>query len=169
MMSKGKFFSKMLNLDLVVAGVCFVLLVSLTFLGVFRRYLFNSPILWQEEVQVWLFLWIVFFGGSAAFRSRSHIAIEMVVEMFPKAVQRVLEFVVNGAVLVVLGFLAKYSYILVDQFIVRNKATSVLKIPNALITAAVPVGCALMMLNLVLRMIRDFRSAKTGGDEEGAA
>jgi TRAP-type C4-dicarboxylate transport system, small permease component len=168
-MSKKKFLPALLNIDVMVAGICFLLLVALTFLGVVFRYAFNDPILWQEEVQVWLFLWIVFFGGSAAFRARSHVAIELVVETLPAKTQRVVELLVNSLVIVVLGFLVKYSCILIRQFANTGKSTSVAMIPNALISAAVPIGCALMILNLVLTTVQDFRAKRCGKKEEAAA
>lgn len=168
-MSRKNIITTLLNLDVVIAGLAFLALVALTFVGVFRRYLFNSPILWQEEVQVWLFLWIVFFGGSAAFRSRSHIAIEMVVEMFPRRVQRVLEVLVYFLVIVVLAFLAQYSWMLVQQFITMRKATSVLKIPNAFISIAIPVGCVLMIVNQILTAFQKPSGSETGVDKEATA
>lgn len=168
-MSKKNIITTLLNLDVVIAGLAFLALVAITFFGVFRRYFFNSPILWQEEVQVWLFLWIVFFGGSAAFRNHSHIAIEMVVEMFPKRVQRILELLVYLLVIVVLAFLAKYSFQLVRQFIAMGKATSVLKIPNAFISIAIPVGCVLMILNQVVAALQDSSSTKADGERGKSA
>ena len=56
------------NLDVGVSCVMMVALVILTFVCVLMRYIMRSPITWQEEVQMLLFLWIVFLGGAGAFR-----------------------------------------------------------------------------------------------------
>ena len=60
------------NLDIYLTCVLLVFLVGLTFVGVFTRYIFSEPIVWQEEVQLavfseflvhdfMLFLYILYF------------------------------------------------------------------------------------------------------------
>ena len=85
-MQKNKALKVLGNLDMVFAGVLMVGLIVLTFVGVIRRYFLRDPITWMEEVQMLLFLWVVFLGGSAAFRTGSHIAIEIVVDALPKKI-----------------------------------------------------------------------------------
>ena len=68
------------NLDLVIAVVSLVILIVVTFGGVIMRYFINAPLVWAEEVQLWTFLWMTFFGGGAAFRYGIHVAVEMVVD-----------------------------------------------------------------------------------------
>ena len=68
-MQKNKALKVLGNLDMVFAGVLMVGLIVLTFVGVIRRYFLRDPITWMEEVQMLLFLWVVFLGGSAAFRT----------------------------------------------------------------------------------------------------
>lgn len=60
-------------------------LVAVTFCGAIMRYAFNSPFAWQEEVQLMLIVWIVFFGGRYAFAAGNHCAIDVVVELFPQS------------------------------------------------------------------------------------
>ena len=85
---------KILSLDLVISGIALIILVILTFLGSLMRYIMNSPIIWQEEVQIGLAIWVIFFGASAAFRYSNHIAIDMIVDMFPKNIQRIIEVII---------------------------------------------------------------------------
>ena len=62
-MDKKKIKNIILNLDLYIAGLSFAVIVLVTFCGVLMRYVFHNPFVWEEEVQVGLFLWVVFFGG----------------------------------------------------------------------------------------------------------
>lgn len=66
-MQKNKALKVLGNLDMVFAGVLMVGLIVLTFVGVIRRYFLRDPITWMEEVQMLLFLWVVFLGGVPRF------------------------------------------------------------------------------------------------------
>ena len=85
---------KILSLDLVISGIALIVLIILTFLGSLMRYIINKPIIWQEEVQIGLAIWVIFFGASAAFRYSNHIAIDMIVDMFPKNIQKIIEVLI---------------------------------------------------------------------------
>lgn len=50
------------NLDVMIAGIALVILIICTFMGVVMRYFFNNPFVWLQEVQLWCFTWVVFFG-----------------------------------------------------------------------------------------------------------
>ncbi len=146
-MSKNRARGLLVNLDLILAGACFIILVAITFAGVWMRYFFGNPFVWQEEIQLWLFLWIAFFGGSAAFRSKSHIEIEMVVEMFPEKVQKIIQVFIYALVVTVLGYLVAKGCSMIEQFVNTSKSTYVLSIPSWLIYSALPIGGVLMLVN----------------------
>lgn len=154
-MSGKKLLQRLLNVDVLLAGICLIILVSITFMGVIMRYFFSNPFVWQEEIQLWLFLWIAFFGGSAAFREKSHVEIDVIVELLPKKVQKVVQILIYALVVIVLGYLCRKGMMMVDQFIATNKSTFVLSIPSSLIYSVVPVGCVLMIINYTIVEWRD--------------
>lgn len=154
------------RVDVVITSVCMILMVILTFVGVIMRYVFNSPIVWQEEAQLALIIWITFYGGSYAFREKSHIAIDIVVEALPIWLQHV---VMTGIYLVTMGILAfmlQNGWQLLGQFLAMKKLTTSLRIPSAWIYSAVPVGLGLMMVSATLNMIQDIGEWKTRGEKD---
>ena len=166
-MSKKKLLQLFLSVDVLLAGICLIILISITFVGVFMRYFFSSPFVWEEEVQLWLFLWIAFFGGSAAFRAKSHVEIDMVVELMPQKVQRIVQMMIYVLVVVVLGYLCNKGMMMVQQFIATNKSTFVLSVPSPLIYSVIPIGCVLMILNYTIVAWQDLFS-KQAGIKEGS-
>ena len=82
-MEKRKWLNYLINSDSYIASLALVVLVVLTSLGVFMRYIVGKPFTWLEEVQLFSMVWIVFQGGSVAFKTHNHVSIEMVVEQFP--------------------------------------------------------------------------------------
>lgn len=152
-----KKLEKILNLDYIIAGSSLVVLVVVTFLGVVMRYYIGKPLIWEEEVQLWCFVWIVFFGGGAAFRAGSHVAIDVIVDMFPKRVRTIVEIMGYIISLYVLGFLLTHSIPLIEQFILTKRATNILRIPYSFIYSALPVGCVLMIINYTVSMYKKLK------------
>ena len=143
------------NLDFIIAGIALAGLVLLTVLGVVMRYFLNNPITWLEEVQMMMIVWLTMYGGSAVFRLRGHIAIEVIVDLCPPRVQKIIHGVVFLVVLGVLAFVAWNGALLAAQLYANERVTGVLSIPYAFIYSAVPIGCALMMVNFVIAEISD--------------
>ena len=69
----------------IVAALFLVLIV-----GVFARYVLAHPLAWTDEVAVVLFVWMVFWTGAFALALHEHVAFDIVYEMAPPAVRRVL-------------------------------------------------------------------------------
>ncbi|WP_320130564.1 TRAP transporter small permease [uncultured Sphaerochaeta sp.] len=144
------------NLDVIIAGIALGILVAITFLGVVMRYIFSNPFVWQEELQISLFLWVAFFGSSAAFRTKGHVEISMVFDRFPKRVQRVLSVLIYCVVAISLIFLMLKSSDMVKMFFETTKSTPVLSIPSVLIYSVVPVCSMLMLVNYSIVTWKDF-------------
>lgn len=154
------------NLDVIIAGIALAILVVITFSGVVMRYVFSNPFVWQEELQVSLFLWVAFLGSSAAFRVKGHVEISMIFDRFSPKVQRVWSVVVYFIVAVSLIFLMVKSGDMVNMFLETNKSTPVLSIPSALIYSVVPVCSLLMLANFTIVTLEEFFAKPiTSGDE----
>ena len=95
------------NLDFFIAGIALTVLVFVTFFGVFARYFMGNPFAWEEEVQLACFVWITFLGVGAAFRTGSHVAIEILVERMPGKVAHLVEL---GGYVISMGILLFFFY-----------------------------------------------------------
>ncbi|NLH70309.1 MAG: TRAP transporter small permease [Brooklawnia sp.] len=139
-----------LNLDYVITGAMFVVLVVVTFFGVIFRYALGDPFAWLEEVQLMLFVGITYLGGGAAFRAGAHVAIEFVVEKLPRAAQKVAGIVISAIVIGTLIYFMLRGIDVVQLMAQTSRSTNILEVPYALIYSALPVGCALMIINYIL-------------------
>ncbi|WMC92125.1 TRAP transporter small permease [Kineothrix sp. MB12-C1] len=165
-MGQNKKLDRILGIDYCISGVCLILLVCVTFFGVIWRYFLNSPFIWQEEVQLGLITWVIYFGASAAFRNGSHIAIDMIVDMFPEKMQKVMDVIIYIVSMGVLGFIFINGISLVQQFIRTSRVTNILRIPTQYIYMAIPIGCVLMAVSYTIYLIRDFKGLNIEEEEE---
>lgn len=158
MKKENKGLSILANLDILIAAAVLAVLVVLTFLGVIWRYFLAHPFTWLEEVQMACMVWIVFAAGGAAFRTGNHVAIEMIVDMFPKKVQKVFERVIAVVVFAVLAYLFYQSLGFIGMFVTSGRATSMIKIPYALIYGIAPVSFVLMAVSYVFSLVKGVKS-----------
>ena len=129
-MEENKFSLKscLANLDLMIAGTVLAILIVLTFAGVIWRYFLGKPFTWLEEVQTACMVWIVFSAAGAAFRMGNHVAIEMIVDLMPKALQKVMTILISVVVVAVLGYLFDKTIGFIQIFLRSGRATSMMKI-----------------------------------------
>ena len=120
---QNKIASVLMNLDIAVASAILAILIVLTFLGVIWRYIFDAPFTWLEEVQTSCLVWIVFAAAG------NHVAIEMIVDLMPAKVQKIMEWFISIVVVAVVGYLFFQSIGFIQVFIKSGRSTSMLKIP----------------------------------------
>ncbi|WP_434361302.1 TRAP transporter small permease [Parasalinivibrio latis] len=73
---------------------------------IFFRYVLNHPLGWTEEVNLMLWLWLIFWAGAFCLKDRDHIRFDMIYLHAPKKVQKVFFLIASLAVLV--GFAASF-------------------------------------------------------------
>ena len=155
---ENKVISILANLDIAVASVILTVLIVLTFLGVVWRYIFNNPFTWLEEVQTSCMVWIVFAAAGAAFRSGNHVAIEMIVDLMPAKMQKVMEWLISIVVVIVIGYLFKQSIGFIQVFIKSGRATSMLKIPYTVVYGIAIVSYIDMIISYFYSIIKGVKS-----------
>lgn len=146
------------NLDIIVAASVLIGLILVTFSGVIMRRVFNNPYTWLEEVQMACMVWIVFAAGGAAFRTGNHVAIEMIVDLFPAKVQKFFNIFIGVVVFLVIGYLFKQSIGFINMFVSSGRATSILKIPYTYIYGIAPVSYILMLVSYVYSVVKGVKS-----------
>lgn len=137
------------NLDIAAACIVLALLLCLTFVNVIMRYIMRSPITWAEELQMFMFLWIVYLAAGAAFRHSSHVVIEIIVDALPKGPKRIAEIIGFVLSLIVLCYLAIQGNAYYMQMVSTGKISTLLRIPYKYAYAVIPIGNVLMIVSLI--------------------
>lgn len=156
------------NLDLIIAGIAVTILIAVTFVGIIMRYIFGSPFAWLEEITSFCFLWSVLLGACAAFRTGSHVSIEIIVDRLPKVSQRIMKVVIaviTGALLI---YLTYQGVIYVGTVSAAKRMTGLVRIPYSLIYGIMPVTSFLMLINMIYAFVKDVqlwgKPVGSGGD-----
>lgn len=152
---------EVMGASLVLAG-----LIIFTFVGVPMRYLMNHPFTWEEELQLACMVWITFLAAPAAFRSKSHVAIELVVESLPKQAKKATELLIAVVVYVVLIYFLFRSFDFIAVMLKTNRKTPILMIPYSWVYSIAPVSIVLMLISYTEEKVTELKKLFGSGREE---
>ena len=132
--------------------ICFAAMTASAILGVFFRYVMQSPFMWTEEVARYLLVWMGFTAISIALRQDKHIKVEVLPKLIPSALaNKVMGYVVDALIAFFFIVLLRQGYLMT----VNNIMTaSTFQLSMSWILIAVPVAAALTLIQLFLNVVK---------------
>jgi TRAP-type C4-dicarboxylate transport system permease small subunit len=141
----------------VVAVTALAALGAITVIDVGGRYLFNRPLLGAIEMSEFLMAFLSFGGLALAELRNSHITVDFFVRALPERVQALLEAVIALLGVAFWSFVAWRAGVHSMRLLNNGEVTANLMIPTWPFYLAVVVGCGLLALALVGRVLRNLR------------
>ena len=140
----------MIENAVIILGLSAMFLILLA--QVIMRYVFSRPLTWSEEAARFIFVYVSFIGISYAYRQKGHIRMEVVVNLFPQAVRRGLEVLINLGTIALFCYMIPFSFRFIGiQAGVKATATH---IPMSIVYTALPLGMALSCVRLLISSLR---------------
>jgi TRAP-type C4-dicarboxylate transport system permease small subunit len=125
-------------------------------LQVYFRYVAGSPLAWSEEAARYLMVWLVFLGAPAALRTGEHVGVTVIRDLVPRLPRLVVTVVGELIVLALLLYVFYHGF----QVSLRNleQTSPTLRIPMGWVTAAIPLGSGLMLVEVVKSLVANVRA-----------
>jgi TRAP-type C4-dicarboxylate transport system permease small subunit len=82
--------------------------------SVLLRYLFNSPIIWGDEIVRYSLIWMTFVGAAMATKEKQHIQVDVIDTVLPKLGQKMTNWFVDVVVVGFMVFLIYYGIRMTD-------------------------------------------------------
>ena len=142
------------QIELAICVVLLAVITGLVFVASVMRFL-GHPLVWSVDMAQLLFIWVCFLGADKAMREKTHLGMEIPVKYLAYEHRLLLELALSVIVLAFLAVLAVNGYQLTLLNLERTFGDSTLS--YAWVTAAVPVGCALIGASLVYNMVDAWR------------
>ncbi|MFT7300990.1 MAG: C4-dicarboxylate transporter DctQ subunit [Porticoccus sp.] len=121
----------------------------LTFIQVVLRYVFNTGLLWSLEATTYAFAALVLVGMSYGIRTKSHIAVDLLVKNLPLRLRNTVALCAVVICLIYTGLMFFGAYDLVDGlFALGNRARDVAA-PKWLLTTSLPLGFLLLAFRFI--------------------
>lgn len=128
-----------------IAGLAILLMALIVPIGVVMRYGFSVGAQWPEPIAVQLMMVFTFIGAPAAYRAGGHIAVTMLIDNVPSAVQHALGRLVHACMLAVCLFVTIYgARLCVDTM--NQMVAELPAIPVGLTYLPIPLGALLTLI-----------------------
>jgi TRAP-type C4-dicarboxylate transport system permease small subunit len=144
-------------LSYVGATVLFALM-SLTAVDVACRYLFNAPILGVFEITEFMVLIVIFSFLASSQSHKTHVAVDLVIDLFPKKVQRWIDLFNHVICLILMGLITWRGVVRALELKEVGEASPNLQIPDYPFVFFLVLGC----LALCFEYLRDLIGLTTG-------
>jgi TRAP-type C4-dicarboxylate transport system permease small subunit len=92
-----------------VAGIAITVMSLIIPWGIFTRYVLGSGSQWPEPISILLMVIFTFVGTAASYRAGAHIAVAMMTDRLPPAVQKICAQAVHMLMLVMCVFMAVWG------------------------------------------------------------
>ncbi len=155
-----KFFFLLGELEIIISGLLFGVIIVVMFLQIFSRYLLKNPLIWPEELSIMLMVWMVYIGASYTLKKNRHLTLNFIMD---KVSPKISNWIYIGIDLLILVFLfyAVWGAWLLQPLMSRN-TTVALRIPTNYYSMALIAGAILMILYLIYDLAVRLISLTTG-------
>lgn len=155
-----KFLGKILDgiEDWILIGVFFVLVI-LNFFNVVTRFLLPSfSVAYNEELSVYLFVWLCMFGASICFRDDEHLSLPLFFDMFPQAIRSIITVLGNLVTILTVYVMIYYTWLMVINQLEHNVMAQSMNIPTAFAGIAMPIGGVFMIFRSIQNSYKAIKS-----------
>lgn len=97
-----------------ILAISLIVIVSTVSLQIVYRYLFNSPLIWTDELSRLAFCWFTFTGSALASYEKRHLEVSYFYNKFSQKSQKIIDFLIT---LVIFLFSLLLLYAVVQQMI----------------------------------------------------
>lgn len=134
-------------------GCAFIAAVLLNFINVVGRYGFGITFLGADEMQVFIMIFMTFLGAAVVAWANQHLRMDVVVNMLPPWLARLLRIVELAIVAALCAFVAWNSTYYSEQMFRIGRVSDMARVPMWIPHGAVALGFGLMALITVLQFI----------------
>ena len=146
-----------------LAAIMLGLMLAVMTLQVFTRYVLNNSPDWTEEALRYMYVFVVFFGSSAAITERTHVSISFLIEKLPRNWQIAVAVMSNTVIVAFLGVLLYWGIVATISQNVIPLMT--MDMAYSVVYAIVPITAVLMIVRLFALMWDDVVHKHAAMDE----
>jgi TRAP-type C4-dicarboxylate transport system permease small subunit len=138
-------------------GMLFLMVIAV-FLQVVFRFIFDNPLGWTEESARFLLVWITFLGAAYAMASGSHVGVDVVVNLFPERLKKVVAFIAWLASLAFFIIVTRQGFQLAN--LTMGQTSPALGIPMGYIYYVIPVSGLILIVNATVKLLEDLKGER---------
>lgn len=135
-----------------IIGTLILASIALNFANAAGRYVFLEPIIWAEEIMIYIMMWITFAGAVLVTWRNRHLSMDIFVLLLPTRWRHAVNWLVVVGFVVVLGIVLVHSWQVLAVYFRTWPRSNVAEIPMVIPHAAVLFGVFLMLVAVLVRL-----------------
>jgi TRAP-type transport system small permease protein len=136
----------------VIAAIAMTLMMFLTAADVLCRYFFNSPISGSMELVEYLMAIIVPFSIAYCALEKSHVAVDLIVDYFPKSLRKICHFFITIPSIGFILLICWQNYLSVFDTYDSKMTSAVLLIPAYPFVIPVAIGTLIYAVTMLVQL-----------------
>lgn len=147
----------------VIIGCMILVGILINVANVIGRYLFLEPIIWAEEIMIYIMVWTVFIGAILVTYEGQHLKMDVFSVMLPSPYKEIINFIAVASFLLVCIYVIPNNWIVVELMFNNDQRSVVAEVPMVIPHFALLAGFCLMFIGLVVRFRSHVTGQMTGG------
>jgi len=135
-----------------IIGTLILVGIAINFANVIGRYVFLSPIIWAEEILIYIMVWCVFIGTILVTWDGRHLRMDLLSSTLKGTPRFILNTIVTVVTLAVLAFVVPKSWSVVEMMNRLDQRSVVSEIPMTIPHFAIAFGFIMMILTVLARL-----------------
>jgi TRAP-type transport system small permease protein len=127
-------------------ALAFAAAVILSFVNVIGRYVFGATVIWADEIQIYIMIWMAFLGAVVVTWRQMHLRMDLLFRLLPARMQSVVRFAEFATLItlaaVVVGLSGQYAY----NMLLLGRLSDVAQVPMWIPHGGVSLGFSLILL-----------------------
>ncbi len=148
----------------IIIGSLILISIAINFANIIGRYVFFAPIIWAEEVMIFIMAWCVFLGAALVTWEGRHLRMDLLSSTLKSPWREAINLIAVLGLIAATGLVAVQSWEAVSLFARYGQKSTTAGIPMVVPHAALLIGFGLMCLAAMVR----FRAYLTGAFETEA-
>ena len=140
------------RLPRIIIGVAIIVSILINFANIIGRYILLAPVIWAEEIMIYIMVWCVFVGAILVTWEGRHIKMDLLSTMFPSPWKEIVNSVM------VIGFIGGAVFVVIQDWTVTSmmlrldQRSVVAEIPMSIPHSALLFGFAAMAVAIIVRL-----------------
>lgn len=146
------------NLEEIIGAVLFIAMFGILVAQIIFRQIFDSPLVWSEELAILLFTYVGMLGVSIGIKYRQHVFIDFLYNKFSGKGLKIANAFIQSVVFISLIVMIQIGY----KLFLRKKIFKLiaLKISSGWMYGALPIIATLMLIRFLQILREDYKEGK---------
>lgn len=146
------------NIEEIIGAALFIAMFAILVAQIVFRQIFNSPLVWSEELAILLFVYVGMLGVSIGIKYRQHVFIDFLYNKFSGKGLKIANTFIQTIVFIALVAMIQIGY----KLFLRKKMFQLiaLKISAGWMYVALPLIATLMLIRFIQVLREDYKEGK---------